>query len=294
MSRRGTLVARKNPKTENMDDLRPVKTKHKLLTWIYRRPSFSLPIFKALKYFAMIGRMPLVWPLHPLLRRSNNYLINLPINENIKTESEFLPPAIVRQLILRAGYIHMLDTCPCRVAYQCKKHSHDIGCIVLGATGLDIVPPMTRPISKEEALAHVDRALEDGLVPTIARGRGDNYLFLTPDHHSLIALCFCCNCCCAVQAYQYVQPERVRPIYPWIEGLEIEVNDKCTGCGKCMDICYMNAIHIKNKKACHTDICRGCGRCASTCPNGAVDIRMKDPAFLEKTVNKFLSIAKID
>jgi heterodisulfide reductase subunit A-like polyferredoxin len=56
----------------------------------------------------------------------------------------------------------------------------------------------------------------------------------------------------------------------------------------------MNAIHIQNKKAYHTSVCRGCGRCASTCPNRAVDIRITDPAFLKKTVDKFLSIAKID
>lgn len=275
-------------------DMRPVKTKHKILTWIYRSPKVSSQLFKAIKYFALIGRLPLAGSLHPFLRPSKNYLMNLPINENIESESEALPPAIVKELINNAGYIHMLDTCPCRVAHQCKKHAHDIGCIVLGATGLDIVPPMTRPISREEALAHVDRAIEDGLVPTIARARGDNYLFLTPDHHSLIAICLCCDCCCALQAYQYVQPERMLPIYPWVDGLEIEVNDKCTGCGICMDTCYMNAIHVQDKKAYHTGICRGCGRCASACPSGAVDIRITDTAFMEKTVNKFLSMVDIN
>jgi Fe-S-cluster-containing hydrogenase component 2 len=56
----------------------------------------------------------------------------------------------------------------------------------------------------------------------------------------------------------------------------------------------MNAISIGDGRAQHSASCRGCGRCARTCPNGAVDIRMTDPDYLDKTVKKFLSLAKLD
>lgn len=291
---RENLNAAGKPETGYMKDLRPVKLKHKFLTWLYSHPQASLPIMKSLKYLAMTGRLPLVWSWTPLVNPKNTYLHNIPINKDVITDSEYLPIQIVKELINRAGYIHMLDWCPCRVAYNCKKHDHHIGCMVLGATGLDIIPPMSRPITKEVALAHLDRAIDDGLVPTVGRARGDNYLFMTPDHHTLCAICLCCDCCCATQAYRYIQPERVKPIYPLVYSLEIKIKEECNGCGTCMETCYAHAIQIVNGRAVHNESCRGCGRCASTCPNGAIELHFTDPDYVQKTVDKYLSIIKID
>ena len=46
--------------------------------------------------------------------------------------------------------------------------------------------------------------------------------------------------------------------------------ERCTGCGECVDGCFVNAIALEDDKAVITADCRGCGRCVSTCPSGAV------------------------
>jgi len=47
--------------------------------------------------------------------------------------------------------------------------------------------------------------------------------------------------------------------------------DKCTGCGKCGDICQYSAIVCINKKVLtFPELCHGCGGCSLVCPEGAI------------------------
>ena len=57
-------------------------------------------------------------------------------------------------------------------------------------------------------------------------------------------------------------------------------NDKCTGCGKCVEVCPVEAMtlvsandphHPKNKKAkINQELCLGCGVCARVCPTDGI------------------------
>jgi len=47
---------------------------------------------------------------------------------------------------------------------------------------------------------------------------------------------------------------------------------KCNGCGACKEVCPVNAIKIKNKKAHIDDACVECGACVAQCPNEAISI----------------------
>jgi len=48
-------------------------------------------------------------------------------------------------------------------------------------------------------------------------------------------------------------------------------NDKCTGCGKCGEICQYSAIVCINKKVLtFLDLCHACGGCALICPENAI------------------------
>ena len=49
-------------------------------------------------------------------------------------------------------------------------------------------------------------------------------------------------------------------------------NKKCTGCGKCVDICSVQAIKIENSKAVISDECVECGVCLDECAVGALSI----------------------
>jgi pyruvate formate lyase activating enzyme len=47
--------------------------------------------------------------------------------------------------------------------------------------------------------------------------------------------------------------------------------DKCTGCGKCIEICTARAIYVAEDGRIITErhICNNCGKCVDACPNGA-------------------------
>ncbi|MBN1695879.1 MAG: 4Fe-4S binding protein [Spirochaetales bacterium] len=49
-------------------------------------------------------------------------------------------------------------------------------------------------------------------------------------------------------------------------------NEKCSGCGVCIDICPCEAIRIENDKAVVSDDCTECGACTTECPNDAISL----------------------
>jgi UDP-glucose 4-epimerase len=280
---------------EGMSSLpRIMKPKHRILAAVFSRSKILSVVLDGLELFVKAGKIPLLGKLHPFTRPANNHFTNLPVNVDIPAEASVLPPEVARELIRKSKYHHVLNKCLCRHGRDCKKHTHDIGCIFLGQTGFDVTPGFSRQITMEEALEHVDKALADGLMPMTGRFRVDNYAFLVPDNKTLLGLCFCCSCCCFMSYYRHVPEERVKPIYPRLSGMEIKVTDKCKGCGACVETCYLKAIHVENGKAVHSDLCRGCGRCARTCQNGAVEVKVTDPNYFQKTVDEFSSLAKLD
>lgn len=47
--------------------------------------------------------------------------------------------------------------------------------------------------------------------------------------------------------------------------------DLCTGCGKCIEVCPVDAITLENKKAIiDEERCNACRACISSCPNEAI------------------------
>jgi NAD-dependent dihydropyrimidine dehydrogenase PreA subunit len=57
-------------------------------------------------------------------------------------------------------------------------------------------------------------------------------------------------------------------------------NDKCTGCGFCVNVCPRKAITIPNDVAViDRALCNQCGQCAEACPAGA--IRAGVPVYTE-------------
>jgi ferredoxin len=46
--------------------------------------------------------------------------------------------------------------------------------------------------------------------------------------------------------------------------------NKCTGCGACLDVCPAEAIRVSNGKAMILLECVGCGACPRVCPEGAI------------------------
>jgi ferredoxin len=47
-------------------------------------------------------------------------------------------------------------------------------------------------------------------------------------------------------------------------------NEKCTGCGVCIDSCPVSALELKDGIAVVSDDCTECGICISECPTEAI------------------------
>ncbi len=88
---------------------------------------------------------------------------------------------------------------------------------------------------------------------------------------------------------QYVDCDVEEPngalfLHPRIEASEpacipVPVVDeaRCTGCGKCAEVCRYRAIAVLKKPLLFPELCHGCGGCALACPEGA--IRERDRAI---------------
>jgi len=58
---------------------------------------------------------------------------------------------------------------------------------------------------------------------------------------------------------------------------------RCTGCGKCGEICQYSAIVCINKKVLtFPELCHGCGGCALVCPEGAISEVPREVGILEE------------
>jgi ferredoxin len=103
-------------------------------------------------------------------------------------------------------------------------------------------------------------------------------------------MCNCCGCCCeamlAAKRFAFLHPVHTSNYAP-------SVRD-CTGCGRCKDLCPVDAIELSisveyystNRKRAVIDQerCLGCGVCATGCPRGGI-IMVDRPARLITPVN---------
>jgi Pyruvate/2-oxoacid:ferredoxin oxidoreductase delta subunit len=121
---------------------------------------------------------------------------------------------------------------------------------------------IAKKISKEEALAVLDRCVDYGLVQI-----GDNV------QNQVNWMCNCCGCCCeAIQAYKKI-------------GYRRKLNSnffakfdskKCLACRACVSKCPVDAIKIINNKAVvDKDVCIGCGVCTRSCAPKAILIERR-------------------
>ncbi|OPX26001.1 MAG: (Fe-S)-binding protein, partial [Candidatus Cloacimonas sp. 4484_143] len=97
-------------------------------------------------------------------------------------------------------------------------------------------------------------------------------------------ICNCCGCCCEAMIAQR-RFSALNPIHTTNFLPEIDVNN-CTGCGKCVNICPVEAMSLisandpkkPNRKIAtlNTDICLGCGLCVRACPTNTIELVQRD------------------
>jgi ferredoxin len=221
---------------------------------------------------------------------------NIEINRDIPVSKDFvLPSEVLKEMINRSSYHFIMDFCICRVSSNCKDYSHDLGCLFLGKGAKRISDKLGRIVTTEEAIEHVDKCHDAGLVHIIGRNKIDSIWLNTGPPDELLSICNCCPCCCLWKMSPELPESISNGLTPMV-GVKINFNSElCTGCGMCADgSCFVNAIKLKDEKAeINYKTCRICGRCAEICENNAITIIM-EPDAVDRSIKRVERLVDVE
>jgi len=263
---------------------------------VKKSTQYRLPFQILLGWVKLAVRMvsfPGIRKIHPWVDPEKNLSGSLPINVELRSDDIPLPEEVVHEFIDISSHRWIMNVCGCRHAYSCENHSQDMGCLFMGESVLDTLPGLGRLVSKEEAHEHVKKAVEQKLIPCIGKAKIDHFLLNVKDKGKLLAVCFCCHCCCIAGFFKDLPLDQLNRLSPPIEGLDLEVSDNCTGCGTCIEYCIHGAISVENGKSVRSEYCRLCGRCAMYCPSKAVKITLNNPGFKDEIISQFNSYTDV-
>jgi ferredoxin len=215
------------------------------------------------------------------------------VNEAVAEPGQtVLPSEVLAHFIKNASHRCIMNFCICREAMTCKDYPIDLGCLFLGDAASKIHPEIGRQASVEEALEHVRKCREAGLIHLIGRDKIDAmWLEVGPDE-KLLTVCNCCPCCCLHRVSPYMPGEAGKKVSA-IPGIHVTVTDACVACGACVDnaVCIFNAITMGDDRAViDAEQCRACGRCVDECPENAIALAIEDPAYIAHTIERFTKI----
>lgn len=239
---------------------------------------------------AGLTRLPLVGRLVQTALFQGDAIYYLPIEESVSpSESTALPTDVVRHFIAASRYRWVMNECICRASSACNHYPVDIGCLFLGEATRQINPALGRPVSYDEAISHLERCQEAGLVHLIGRNKLDSVWLKAKPGTRLLTICNCCDCCCL---WKVLSRNAYRPIADSVHrmpGIEVVVSDHCQGCGTCVDQCFVQAITLQGERAVIGANCLGCGRCVTRCPEEAIELKGTRMEELNNDLIKHLS-----
>jgi ferredoxin len=215
------------------------------------------------------------------------------IGESIETAEEMvLPSQVVEHFVLEANTHWIMNHCICREGAGCQDYPVDLGCLFLGEAAAGINPKLGRRVSREEALQHVQRCRDAGLVHLIGRNKLDTLWLGVGPGDRLLTICNCCPCCCLWRVLPHVAPQIGAKVQR-MPGVTVSVGDGCTGCGRCTEVCFVEAIELVDGRPVITEACRGCGRCVEACPQGAIEISVEDRDYVTSMVARIAPLVDV-
>lgn len=183
--------------------------------------------------------------------------------------STILPYEEVLKLIENAEYI-TAGTCVCRrqgdlMGRPCDKPKESM-CMVFGESARFVAKyGFAHSISKEEARRSIEEAEKAGLVHSYAN----------TEDRAINLLCNCCGCHCFILRPLSRQPVPVQGVIAeWVSAID---EDECTGCGACVDRCWMKALNLEGTRVVRSaQRCIGCGICRYVCPADAIKLKKRE------------------
>jgi Na+-translocating ferredoxin:NAD+ oxidoreductase subunit B len=189
----------------------------------------------------------------------------IPAQSAVKTEW-ILPYDRLRELLMSCNTFRVRD-CICRKQQDLegtRKCTFPLHVELIFYKGAETTNPPVLPfVTKEEALAVLDKTEKIGLVHTVSNiAEGIYYV------------CNCCGCCCGIlrgiTQFGIEKSVAASNYYSVIDP------DKCQGCGTCINRCHMKAISAHNDIAViNLAKCIGCGLCVTGCPNDVAKLERK-------------------
>ena len=244
-----------------------------------------LPLSKLVYW---LGRRPVVGKLlESIFGALDTEAVIIPVSETLQgTQSVRLPYHILKPLVEQASVRSVLTQCVCRRGEDCQHYPQDLGCLFLGNGAADLHPTLGSQVSVEETMRHVRRATDLGLVPVVVQSVFDELMFGVPYRRTFI-VCFCCDCCCAVIRGLRDGPRAFGDRIGRLPGLTVSVGPECVGCRLCVEVCYVKAISILDRRAVIDGRCKGCGRCSEVCPIRAIQLQVNtETGDLENVVTQ--------
>ena len=198
----------------------------------------------------------------------------IPVSGSVDADNVVYPYDDARKIV-EAGKSFKLLPCVCRfqrneIGEPCPQHhSIELGCIVVSYDASEdenskYFPPMAKSASKEEALAHLEKAAEAGLIHQSYNLESNNHF-----------ICNCCTCCCGLlRGALEFKATHMMLKSNYLARIDA---DLCTLCGVCADErCQFDAIVVGEQfYSVNPELCAGCGVCVSTCPVEAIVLEAK-------------------
>ncbi len=269
------------------------------------RPMWFVKVIKAgFPYQVNIARLtkvPLLGGLIEHVMFEDDDIMILPretvvrVGETVELPEEMiLPSKVVEHFVEKASFHWIMNTCICRESMKCEDYPIDLGCMFLGEAARDINPKLGRPVSKEQALEHLERCREAGLYHLVGRNKLDSFWLNVHPGNRLLTVCNCCTCCCLWRMLPVVA-QSVNSKLTRMPGVTVRVNDTCVGCGTCVEEsgCLVKAVQLSDGVAVISEECRGCGRCAEVCPEGAIDVTVEDSDFVKRSIERIEAVVDV-
>lgn len=185
---------------------------------------------------------------------NDSYVI--PVNVTAEAGHRILSFERVEDILRRSDRVAAAE-CGCRTKLQRCSHTRE-GCLFLGPWYEEVVRDgYAEPVTREAALAILQRAYDDGLV--IVAAEADEGPF---------KICCCCPCCC----FMFAGLHRYGLEHALLRSDLVAAHDGdlCTACGTCAARCPFEAMRrTEHGLRLAAERCFGCGLCLGTCPTGA-------------------------
>ena len=203
-----------------------------------------------------------------------------------------VPSALCDYLIDRMDYHVVMNFCICRRSNDCADYPRDYGCLFMGDAARGINPEWGRPVSRDEAKAHLRKCEETGLIHFLGKAKLDALWLGVGPGEKLLGICSCCPCCCITRGLPYF-PADIAKILHRAPGVEVSITEDCNACGKCATQCFAHAITVDDERASISDQCRGCGRCVERCPQSAIRLDIDPSRFIAESAEQLARVVDI-